>query len=225
MNGQQNVFIVEAQSELKFDIMKCMFRLTHQGIRKAILEYETQQHHQYRELFSSQRKKNLRPAAVMMPLLEYKKCWHLLFTHRSESLVEHSGQVAFPGGAKELRDKDLEGTALREMNEEIGINPQDVIVYGHLGDKSIVTGYMVRPYVGLIPWPYPLKISSDEVESTFIVPLEWLADPAHRTIRYRSFAGREFPMLFFDHFQGHQLWGFSAEMTIALLGALGVIIE
>jgi len=146
-----------------------------------------------------------------------------LFTHRSESLVEHRGQVAFPGGAREHNDSDLAWTALREMYEEIGVKLHDVDVFGHLGDMPIITGFMVRPYVGKIPWPYPLKISGDEVESTFIVPLKWLVDPDHRTIRYKSFAGREFPVIYFDHFEGHQLWGFSAEMTLALLSALDLI--
>jgi len=61
------------------------------------------------------------------------------------------------------------------------------------------------------------------VESTFICPLLWLADPDHRAIKYRSFAGREFPIIFFDQFEGYQLWGATAQMTISLMEALGII--
>ena len=158
----------------------------------------------------------------MIPLLEHEGRWHILLTHRSQHLLEHRGQVAFPGGAQERGDKNLKWTALREMYEEIGVDPNDVFVFGHLGNMPIITGYIVRPYVGQIPWPYELEISKDEVESAFIVPLKWLVDPDHRTVRYRSFAGREFPVIFFDHFAGHQLWGASAEMVVALLSALGL---
>ena len=122
----------------------------------------------------------------------------------------------------ERRDENLQSTALREMYEEVGVNPRDVEVFGHLGDMPIITGYMVRLFVGQIPWPYELEINLDEVESAFIVPLNWLADPDHRTIHYRSYAGREIPVIFFDQFDGYQLWGASAEMTLALLSALGL---
>jgi 8-oxo-dGTP pyrophosphatase MutT (NUDIX family) len=138
-------------------------------------------------------------------------------------LDEHRGQVAYPGGARDAQDNDLQETALREMQEEIGVNPEDVNVFGHLGDMPIITGYLVRPFVGQIPWPYPLEISSDEVESVFKVPLTWLADLNNHHVEYRSFAGREFPLILFEPFDGYRLWGASAEMTLALLSALRLI--
>ncbi|MFN2304243.1 MAG: hypothetical protein ACK2TV_10985, partial [Anaerolineales bacterium] len=58
-----------------------------------------------------------------------------------------------------------------------------------------------------------------------IVPLRWLNDPDHRKIQYRSYAGREFPVIYFDNYEGHQLWGASAEMTLALLSALELKID
>lgn len=66
-------------------------------------------------------------------------------------------------------------------------------------------------------------VNPAEVESAFIVPLNWLVDPNHITVQYCSYAGRELPVIFFDHFEGHQLWGASAEMTMALLEALGLV--
>ena len=196
--------------------------LTQKEIKEAVQSFEIQRERQTSELFSSAEMKNMRSAAVIIPLLTQEGEWHVLLTHRSEALVEHRGQVAFPGGAREAEDADLRATALREMHEEIGVDPEDVVVFGHLGDMSIITGYTVRPFVGQIPWPYELKLSDEEVESAFIVPLNWLVNPDHRTVQYRSYAGREFPVIFFDHFEGHQLWGASAEMTITLLDALGL---
>lgn len=191
-------------------------------ISQNISAFQVQQHNRFDRLFSSADWKKFRQAAVIIPMLEHEGRWHVLLTQRSQELVEHRGQVAYPGGARERRDENLQATALREMQEEVGVNPRDVEVFGHLGDMPIITGYMVRLFVGQIPWPYTLMINSDEVESAFIVPLNWLADPDHRTIQYRSYAGREIPVIFFDQFEGYQLWGASAEMTLALLSALGL---
>ena len=209
----------------KLVIMICMLSFNHKEITQAIKSYQIQQEERFSKLYSDEDLEKLRPAAVILPLLLDEGRWHVLLTHRSEELVEHRGQVSFPGGARERVDDDLQDTALREMHEEIGVHPSDVRVYGHLGDMPILTGYLVRLFVGQIPWPYNLEINPAEVESAFIVPLNWLVDPDHRTVQYRSYAGREFPVIFFDHFKGHQLWGASAEMTLALLDALGLVEE
>ena len=200
-----------------------MLRPSQQEIFQAIESFRIQQEERFVNRYSSKDVEKLRPAAVIIPLLVNGGHWHVLLTHRSEELVEHRGQVAFPGGAYERSDEDLQTTALREMYEEIGVHPGDVEVFGHLGEMPILTGYCVRLFVGQIPWPYDLVINPAEVESAFIVPLKWLVDPDHRTVQYRSFAGREFPVIYFNHFEGHQLWGASAEMTIALLEALRLV--
>jgi 8-oxo-dGTP pyrophosphatase MutT (NUDIX family) len=199
-----------------------MLNLNDKKITAALKSYRFKDNDRVRQILSGENGTRLRPAAILMPLLVNQGRWHLLLTHRSEHLVEHKGQVAFPGGASEQGDPDLAFTALRETQEEIGIDPHDVKLYGDLGDMPIITGYRVRIFVGRIPWPYELTLNTDEVESAFILPLNWLTDPDHRTIRYRSFAGREFPVIYFNLFEGHQLWGASAEMTIALLEALGL---
>ncbi len=196
--------------------------LTEKSISKALRLYQSEQEGRFGELFSGESYQKLRPAAVIIPLLEHENRWYVLLTRRSEKLLEHRGQVAFPGGAMESRDNDLRTTALREMHEEIGIDPEHVLILGELADMPVITGYLVRIIVGKIPWPYELTINQDEVERVFIVPLNWLADPNHRTIRYRSYAGREFPVIFFDDYEGQQLWGASAEMMMTLLSALGL---
>ena len=202
-----------------------MLQLTQSMIQEAIQAYRVDNKQRYGDLFSAELLGHYRHAAVLIPMLEIEREWHVLLTQRSHALVEHKGQVAYPGGARERQDKDLSHTALREMDEEIGVKPEDVHVFGHLGDMPVITGYLVRPYVGQIPWPYPLEISNDEVHSVFIIPLHWLANPRNRTIQFRSYAGREFPVIFFEPYDGYQLWGASAEMTLALLSALGLAAE
>jgi 8-oxo-dGTP pyrophosphatase MutT (NUDIX family) len=199
-----------------------MAQLTKSDLHELIKAYEVDHTQRYGDLFSTEILDHYRRAAVLIPMLEIELEWYVLLTQRSHALVEHKGQVAFPGGARESQDTDLCSTALREMQEEIGVKPEDVDVLGHLGDMPVVTGYLVRPYVGHIPWPYSLEISNDEVHSVFMIPLYWLADPHNRTFQFRSYAGREFSVTFFEPYNGYQLWGASAEMTLALLSALGL---
>ena len=200
-----------------------MFNLTEEKIKTGIRNFKESQSERINHIFTDEGAHHYKPAAILMPLLVYEGHWHLLFTHRSDKLLEHRGQVSFPGGAREKADPDMQFTALRETKEEIGVLPKDVKVYGDLGVMPIVTGYMVSMFVGQIPWPYALKPNPDEVESTFTCPLDWLVDPDHRTIRYRNFAGREYPIIFFDHFEGYQLWGATAQMTLNLIEALGIV--
>ncbi len=197
-----------------------MLNLSSDAITQALRSYHVRRQGRFAELFSTGDIKKLRPAAVIIPIFQSEGRWHVLLTQRSRDLVEHSGQVAFPGGAMDINDDDLQKTALREMHEEIGIDPGEVFVFGHLGDMPVITGYLVRLYVGQIPCPYNLIINDDEVDSAFNIPLTWLAEPSHRFIQYRSYAGRKFPVLFFDKFQGHRLWGASAEMMMSFLKAL-----
>jgi len=197
-----------------------MVKFTSKEISDALSAYQIQQNSRYAEILKAENLKNYRQAAVIIPLLEKDGHWHVLLTQRSQELVEHRGQVAFPGGAREEDDENLQWTALREMHEEVGVDPLDVRILGCLGDMPVITGYMVRLFVGEIPWPYTLNFNSNEVESAFIVPLVWLADPVHHTIKYRTYAGREIPVIYFDQYDGYQLWGASAEMTLALLSVL-----
>jgi len=199
-----------------------MLNLTTDGIIKALSAFQLRPDQRHAGLFMPDAYRTMRRAAVLIPLLIYENKWHLLLTRRSDELVEHRGQVAFPGGAQEEQDANLQDTALREMNEEIGVLPEDVQVLGSLGDIPVITNYLVSLFVGQISWPYPLKINSKEVNSIFIVPLQWLVDKNHHTVAFRSYEGKNIPVVYFDLYKGQQLWGVSAEMTLALLSALGV---
>ncbi len=163
-----------------------------------------------------------KPAAILIPFLKKKEHWHLLYTLRNNNLPEHSGQVAFPGGRMDAQDHDLIETALREANEEIGIQPQDVHVLGQLPTFQTVTNYSVTPIVAVIPWPYPLKIFQIEVERAFTIPLPWLADPENHEVIYKTLTpGYEpTPIIYFHEYHGELLWGASARVTLALLEAL-----
>jgi 8-oxo-dGTP pyrophosphatase MutT (NUDIX family) len=177
-----------------------------------------------------------RPAAVLVPLLRAKTSpdrspeWHILLTRRSEALAEHRGQVAFPGGRSDLKDKSPESTALREAEEEIGIKPTDVRILGKLNNIWTITNYSVTPVVGVIPWPYLIQLAKYEVSRAFIVPLAWLSDPSHHEVRQRTIPPPyslqlhtdSFPVIYFQPYDQEILWGVSAEIVISLLRTLSI---
>jgi len=164
----------------------------------------------------------LRPAAVLIPFLRVSHQWHILFTRRTENVADHKGQVAFPGGRVDPGDTSPEYTALREAEEEIGINPADVRILGRLPVLSTVTNYCITPVVGVIPWPYPIRLAAIEVCKTFLIPLAWLVDPTHHETRPRVLTGTaiHIPVIYFLPYDGELLWGVSAQITVNLLMAL-----
>lgn len=164
-----------------------------------------------------------REAGVLMPLLRKQGAWHLLYIRRPESEQDnHSGQVAFAGGKREDGDADLQQTALREAQEEIGVDPVDVEVLGSLGRHHSVTRFSIMPVVGVIPWPYPLRPNPSEVASVFTLPLAWLADPKNHEIFHRRVEGyaEPVPVAHFRRYAGELLWGATARMTISFIEQL-----
>ncbi len=162
-----------------------------------------------------------RPAAVLLALYGERDAWQLLLTRRTETVAEHKGQVAFPGGAVDATDRTRAETALREAGEKIGLHPDDVTVLGCLPPYSTVTGWHITPVVGAIPHPYSFRVNPRETESVFAVPLAWLADPENYTEKPYSNPRDESerPVVFFRLYAGHVIWGASAHMTLALLTA------
>ncbi|MCC6147989.1 MAG: CoA pyrophosphatase [Anaerolineaceae bacterium] len=166
----------------------------------------------------------LRPAAVLVPVFCFAGEWNLLLTRRTETVNDHKSQVSFPGGAAEPEDASPVITALREAHEEVGISPDDVKILGSLPAQPTITGFMVTPVVGKIPWPYEFRLSMHEVDRVFSIPLSWLSDTAHLEERsYVSPGGQAYPVMFFNSYDGETLWGISARITWILLKALQLI--
>ncbi|RPI82638.1 MAG: CoA pyrophosphatase [Chloroflexi bacterium] len=163
-----------------------------------------------------------KPAGVLVPFLKLDGDWHILFTRRTDTLVEHKGQVAFPGGRMDADDPSPEFTALREAFEEIGLQPESVRVLGRLDSFITNTNYLLTPIVGLIGWPFPLKIAQEEVQRVFTIPLRWLADPENREVRQRELPAPypPVPVIYFKPYDGEVLWGVSAYITVNLIDLL-----
>jgi len=164
-----------------------------------------------------------RPAAVLVPMFRRLKAWHLLFIRRTEYPGDHhSGQVAFPGGRWEPGDMDAAATALREAWEEIGMDPQQVVLLGELQPLHTVSNYLVTPVVGEIPWPLDLTPDPNEVARVFGIPLAWLGDATNR--RVLTWPTPDHPeardVIFYDKFDQELLWGVSARITVDFLAVL-----
>jgi 8-oxo-dGTP pyrophosphatase MutT (NUDIX family) len=143
----------------------------------------------------------LKTAAVLVPLLPHHGELHVLFTRRSDRLVSHRGEVAFPGGRFDRRDQNLLATALRETHEEVGIDPRAVDVLGSFeGRRTHSTNIMVTPLVAEI----------------FEVPLSALGDPRHRSAHrwQRNGATSIRPAILY---QGQVIWGLTYELTLRFL--------
>jgi 8-oxo-dGTP pyrophosphatase MutT (NUDIX family) len=166
-----------------------------------------------------------RNAAVLVPMLREANKWHILFTRRTASLPEHSGQVAFPGGQADPEDDSLEETALREAQEEINLHPGDVQILGRMREMRTISNYCVMPVVGCIPWPYKFQLAREEVSRVFTIPLEWLADLKNHEVRKRELPSPypAVPVVYFNRYDGELLWGISAEIMMNLLKSLQLI--
>lgn len=150
-------------------------------------------------------------AAVLVPVLKKPEGLSILLTQRTDHLHDHAGQISFPGGRMDSADADLFATALRESEEEIGLERQRVEVIGSLPEYLTVSGYRVTPVVALVdPQPhYP--VDAFEVADVFDVPLSFLMDPSNHEVRVWSGDG-ERRRFYAIPYQNRFIWGATAGM-------------
>ncbi len=154
----------------------------------------------------------LRRAAVLVPLYADGGETFVLFTKRTETVEHHKGQISFPGGAVDSQDPDLLATALRETNEELGITSDRIRVLGTLDDASaLVSGFVITPFVGVIPYPYPLTASPHEISEIVTVPLRAFREPKSLRVEVVERGGDRMNTYFY-RFGGHEIWGVTARI-------------
>ena len=166
-----------------------------------------------------------RSASVLLPLYRDNGEWHLLFIRRVASERDHhSGQVAFPGGRRDADDADEVAVALREAQEEIGLETHEIKVIHVLPEYRTSSNYLVTPVAGIVPWPYDYRPQPTEVDRIFSIPLRWLADQKNIELRDRKLTRGELSatlkVVYYNQYDGEVLWGASARMTVSLLDAL-----
>lgn len=165
-----------------------------------------------------------RAAAVLIALLPRGDDLSVVFTQRTSHLHAHAGQVSFPGGGREPQDENAVATALREAEEEIGLDPAAVRVLGQLDEYITRSGFSVHPIVGYVSDVPTWQPDSFEVEEVFDVPLQYICTPGHLSRQQMEREGvvREFYACNWEKFR---IWGATAGMLRNFLdvvtGAIG----
>ena len=159
--------------------------------------------------------REIRPAAVLVPVVKREKELTVLFTRRTAHLHDHAGQISFPGGRAEPGDAGAAETAMRETREEIGLAAERVEVLGQLSQYVTVTGYRVTPVVGLVTPPLDLVLDDFEVAEVFEAPLAFLLDTANHQRNHVQYEGRE-RYYYAIPYGTHYIWGATAGMLMNL---------
>ncbi len=160
-------------------------------------------------------------AAVLIPLLLQPNGLSVLLTQRTTHLRDHGGQISFPGGRMDPEDAGPNETALRESEEEIGLERERVEIIGQLPEYLTVSGYSVTPIIGLVKPQAEYVLDEFEVADIFEVPLSFLMDPANHQVRvWQSEQGsRRFYSM---PYEGRFIWGATAGMLRNLYHLLKV---
>jgi 8-oxo-dGTP pyrophosphatase MutT (NUDIX family) len=159
------------------------------------------------------------PAAVLVPFVDRPDELTVLLTERTSHLVHHAGQVSFPGGHIEPQDGGPGETALRETEEEIGLDRRRVTLIGHLDTYITRTGFAVQPVVGVVSPPFILRPDPHEVAEIFEVPLSFLVNRENHQACTTEIDGitRHFWAI---PYRGHFIWGATAGMLVDLCDIL-----
>ncbi|HRE53234.1 MAG TPA: CoA pyrophosphatase [Candidatus Competibacter sp.] len=156
----------------------------------------------------------LTPASVLIPLIEWPRGYTVLLTQRTAHLEHHGGQISFPGGRAEESDEGPVATALREAEEEIGLNRQHVTeIAGFLDLYQTVTGFLVTPVVAFVTPPFELVLDAFEVAEAFEVPLDFILDPQNHERRSMLFKGQQ-RSYYVIPFEDRFIWGATAAMLV-----------
>lgn len=149
-----------------------------------------------------------KPAAVLFPIIRRPQL-SVLFTLRAKHLNHHAGQISFPGGRYDDTDADLTETALRECEEEIGLQRSKIEIIGNIQPFRTISRYEVTPFIGLVDTEFELVINDAEVEDVFEVPLHFLVNQNNHFEHIVKRNNLEYPVYFIP-WQDKLIWGATA---------------
>ncbi len=161
-------------------------------------------------------------AGVLVPLVSGDSGAELLFTKRTDLVETHKGQISFPGGMVDRGDRDIASTALRELEEELGIPASMVEVVGLLDDLATPTGFVITPVVGMLTVLPEMRPNTEEVQESFLVPLSFFADHSHGRREFRTLHGKKHEVWFYDY-RRRTIWGATAMIVRSLLDRTGLL--
>lgn len=158
---------------------------------------------------------DLKKAAVLIALVERQNGLHIILTKRASHLRHHPGQISFPGGRQEQTDSNLQQTALRETEEEIGLAKEDLSLFGCQPTLVTNSGFIVTPYLAFIRRDHTLKIDRQEVQSTFELPLAFILQRKH-FYKQHLIANKKRHFSYLLPYQNKLIWGATAQMLVNL---------
>lgn len=146
-------------------------------------------------------------AAVLLPLYEFEGEQCVLVTKRTDLVEHHKGEISFPGGAMDDCDEDINACALREVEEELGVDPEHVELIGALDDIVTITNFHVTPVVGVITEsPYAFTLHEHEVAEVIELPVSWLLEPENLVEEPRERDGMRY-VNYIYRYDGNEVWG------------------
>ncbi len=158
---------------------------------------------------------SLRKASVLIGFVERGQELNVIFTRRAKHLRHHPGQISFPGGKYESEDIDLADTALRETFEEIGIERQEISIFGQMPELVTISRFSVTPFLAFVDDGYVTTIDTNEVDEVFEVPARVVFDQAQlhsQQFKFGDYTHRVFGLSYQNHF----IWGMTAQIIQAL---------
>lgn len=159
--------------------------------------------------------KQFKPAAVLVPIQEIAGEHYLTLIERAATLRSHGGEMAFPGGNVAAEDKDSLAAALREFQEEIGIDPKNVQIIGQLDQVTVGSCYIVTPFVGIVRSPFTVNPNKQEVNSVISIPVSALLEPDCFAAELKA-DGRA-RIIYHFRYKALDIWGATARILKQLL--------
>lgn len=155
----------------------------------------------------------LKPAAVLVPVVLRQPHLQVLFTRRADHLARHAGQVSFPGGRLNDEAEPAVDAALRETEEEIGLQRDHVEILAELDSYETGTGFRIQPFIGLVREGFELTVDPEEVAEVFEVPLSFLMDSRNHETHSGVWQGAE-RRYYAIPFGRHYIWGATAGILV-----------